>query len=109
MNSTLAPVGDEPLGKHLAIGVEQPRSVGSSLGVAAEDAPEIRPLSWARAARPDGTIYPSRGSGAAKQVRDHFSGALMVARGELQPLGVLVLDAENDRQLGVGVADVGCT
>ncbi len=48
------------------------------------------------------------GSGAAKQVRYYFAGPLVAARGELlQPLRVLVLDAENDRELGVGVANVG--
>jgi hypothetical protein len=45
--------------------------------------------------------------GAAKEVRHYFGGALVTAGGELlQPLGVLVLDAEDDCQLGVGIADV---
>ena len=44
-------------------------------------------------------------SGAAQQRGDDLAGALPARRGEpLELLGVLVLDADDDRQLRVGVA-----
>ncbi len=44
------------------------------------------------------------GSGAAKQVCDYFGRALVAARGELlQPLGILILDADDDCQLASGL------
>jgi hypothetical protein len=46
-------------------------------------------------------------SGAAKQVCDYFGRPLVTTRCELlQPLGIVVLDTDDDRQLGVGVPDV---
>jgi len=48
------------------------------------------------------------GLGASKQVCDHFGGRLVAMCCELlQRLGVLALNAEDDRELRVGVADVG--
>jgi hypothetical protein len=46
-------------------------------------------------------------SGAAEQVCDYLGRPLVATRGELlQPLGVLILHSDDDRQLGVGIADV---
>src|ERR1700683_1643273 len=51
---------------------------------------------------------PAGCSGAAEQVCDHFARSLVAARGELlQPLGVLILDADDDCQFGVGIATMG--
>jgi hypothetical protein len=47
-------------------------------------------------------------SGAAEQICDYFGGPLVTACGELlQPLGVLILDADDNCVFGVGIADVG--
>ena len=47
-------------------------------------------------------------SGAAKQVCDYFGGPLVAALGELlQPFSILVLDADDDCQLSLRVADMG--
>lgn len=48
------------------------------------------------------------GLGASKQVYDHFGELLVAMCCELlQSLGVLALNAEDERELCVGVADVG--
>jgi len=53
------------------------------------------------------SIFAGSKSGAAKQVCDYFGRPLVTTRGELlQPLGVLVLDTDDDRQFGVGISDM---
>ena len=53
------------------------------------------------------SIFVGSKSGAAKQVCDYFARPLVTTRCELlQPLGVLVLDTDDDRQFCVGISDI---
>jgi hypothetical protein len=54
------------------------------------------------------SIFVGSKSGAAKQVCDYFGRPLVTTPCELlQPLGVLVLDTDDDRRFGVGISDMG--